>query len=830
MTRATVRQAIHRDFLPGKVTYLDTPLLPVGSFRDTIRTTDCAFEDGTPVIRTVSGPGPGGPYVVAAGAKVTITSMGHPDVPNPDFDPTIEDQGVAPRIRRDYTFGPMVAGLSKVTVGGVPLIGLEWANDGRTIKGEVPPGMQTGEVVVTRGDNGKSSVLGVTLHVGLPAGAMLHRVSPGTPNAIQDAIDMANPEDLILVAPGYYIENLIISKKVRLQGWGAGVTVIDASRLMDPTLQLGWKAKVQDLLDTGMADIVPGQDPLDPFKTVVAPGILVFPAAGTFTSDDHALIDGLTIHGSPLAGGILVNGFADYLEISNNIIAGNMGNSGGGITIGTASLQDDACPDFCGSDNDFIFIHNNQINNNTGLFGGGGITVFNGTNNLLVENNEICGNLAQMVGGGIAHYGYSSDNEYINNRLLFNEVFYGGNADGDGGGIFIGGEVLPAGGLTPGSGSVLIDWNLIQGNSTGSGLGGGIRLMNVNGQDVADSPTNPSNWHEIRIFNNIIVNNLAAYSGGGIALSDSTRVKIINNTVAYNDSTATSVNAMAGGFNPSTPQPAGLVSAAHSPPLAAAIGAGAGPEFSDFSNPVLVNTIIYSNRSFYYDPAFNNGWGGLIPNPTKPIWDMEVVGTTVPRMFSPAYCVLTTTAGYAPTNIPGSTNLFVQAYMNNYVTAAVGPEGGNSVIVAPYPLTAIGSEYHLRPDVSPAIDSGTGSFTPQYFDLQHDFDGEIRVDQSMSISERTKWVAMASILITSVSIAQAPGIWTQTETVLWNGPRLIFGIRRSDLLCTHPLSEIGMLWGSPQSELIAPTSGISTGTATDNGNRSTTEPTCSSRF
>lgn len=722
-----------RDFLPGKVTYLDTPLLPVGSFRDTLRSTDCAFDDGTPVIRTVSGPGAGGPYVTGPGTLVTITSMGFQEVPNPDYNPTGDVQFSMPKIRRDYTFGPPVTGQSRVTVGGMPLINLEWAADGRTIRGEVPAGMQTGDVVVTRGDNHRSSVLGVTLHIGLPPGATVHRVSPGTPNAIQTAIDNAGPEDLILVAPGYYTENLIISKKVRLQGWGAGVTVIDASPLMDPTLQLAWKSKIQDLMAGGWAEIVPGQDPLDPFSTVIAPGILVFPADGTFTPGNHAMIDGLTVQGAPLGGGILVNGYADYLEISNNIITGNFGDNGGGIIIGTPSLEDPSCPDFCGSSNDWLSIHNNQITNNTGLFGAGGIAVFNGTNDLLVENNEICGNLSQMTGGGIGQYGYGEDNSYIGNRVLFNEVFYGGNANGDGGGIFIGGETPAAGGLTPGSGSARILSNLIQGNSTGSGWGGGIRLLNVNGLDVAGSPDNPDGWHEIQIFNNMIVNNLAAYAGGGIALQDAARVKIINNTLAANDSTATSINAMAGGFNPSIPQPAGLVSAVHSPVLTAALGSGSGPEFSDFSNPVLINTIIYSNRSFYYDPSFNNGWGGVIQNPALPVWDMAIIGTPEQRSFSPQFCVLSDPSGYAPGNIAGSADLFVQPYLNTYATAAVGPEGGNSVIVAPIPLTASRSNYHLRPQISPAIDSGTGGIISMYTDLQRDYDRDIRNSSGVDI-------------------------------------------------------------------------------------------------
>jgi hypothetical protein len=38
--------------------------------------------------------------------------------------------------------------------------------------------------------------------------------------------------------------------------------------------------------------------------------------------------------------------------------------------------------------------------------------------------------------------------------------------------------------LSPGSGSVTIDANLIRGNLAGAGDGGGIRIERVNGQDI----------------------------------------------------------------------------------------------------------------------------------------------------------------------------------------------------------------------------------------------------------------------------------------------------------------------------------------------------------
>ncbi len=68
----------------------------------------------------------------------------------------------------------------------------------------------------------------------------------------------------------------------------------------------------------------------------------------------------------------------------------------------------------------------------------------------------------------------------------------------------------------------------------------------VNGQEVADNPTNrppnnnsqPPQWWSVDIFNNMIVDNVAGLAGGGISLQDAVKVKIQNNTIANNDSLA----------------------------------------------------------------------------------------------------------------------------------------------------------------------------------------------------------------------------------------------------------------------------------------------------
>ena len=47
-----------------------------------------------------------------------------------------------------------------------------------------------------------------------------------------------------------------------------------------------------------------------------------------------ARVDGFTITGADTGGGIIVNGYASYLDISNNRVANNSGNFSGGIRVG----------------------------------------------------------------------------------------------------------------------------------------------------------------------------------------------------------------------------------------------------------------------------------------------------------------------------------------------------------------------------------------------------------------------------------------------------------------------------------------------------------------
>jgi hypothetical protein len=211
------------DFWPARTTYLDTPVIPVAAFAAIFDASlDCEQPDGTPVISDVTGPGAVGP-IVNAGQRLTILSAGNVQVPNPScnsrFDPSCPVQ-----ITRDYGFG---GAEGTVKIGGVtiPPANVTWTN--QTISVTVPNGLTTGQLEVIRGDNVKAAVTGITVTIGpLPTGQTARTVQPG--QSIQAAIDLALDGDLIIVRPGKYDENIIMNKRVKLQGSSAFSTLINA--------------------------------------------------------------------------------------------------------------------------------------------------------------------------------------------------------------------------------------------------------------------------------------------------------------------------------------------------------------------------------------------------------------------------------------------------------------------------------------------------------------------------------------------------------------------------------------------------------------------------
>jgi hypothetical protein len=143
-----------------------------------------------------------------------------------------------------------------------------------------------------------------------------------------------------------------------------------------------------------------------------------------------------------------------------------------------------------------------------------------------------------------------------------------------------------------------------------------------------------------------------------------------------------------------------------------------------FSNPTLVNNIIWHNRSYYNDASLNGGAGGLAANPAGLYQDLGVVNTVAAQSMNPLDCILTSTAGYDTSN-QATDPLFVTEYTNTLTSANVLDEGGNSINVTYPELTASLGNYHIDTG-SPAINAGRGNNTSTYPQLAADFDSEPR--------------------------------------------------------------------------------------------------------
>ena len=805
-------------YMPGVTTYLDTPVVPVAAFTGPDQfPLDCEFPDGTPRIWEVRTSDGLGPYLPeATGVEtITITSMGTRQVQNPNY--CNSAAGACPAgsdttnkfVSRDYGLGSSPT----ITLVGADeteylLTGL--AGDSIAMTGTVPA-MPDGpyQLVVTR-SNGLESVNAITVQVGLRSNnANVVRVTPsGAPlgHEIQNAIDLAGNNDLILVNcgpagnQGVANEMVVMWKPVQLQGSGE-CSVINA--LKAPTDKLSqWRFLVDGIVGSGDIDLLPGQEvgPGDPEPVTLwneeGAGILVLAAASGPAAFDHtsgrnrdARIDGFTIRGADTGGGIVVNGYAKYLQISNNRIANNSGFYGGGIRVGHPILTFEAGDgeiEYTDGDNDYVSIHHNQVVFNGGLGGvGGGVSMCAGSDSYKITQNWVCGNFTLGEGGGIGHTGRSDgfwetvpnagpqnrrvwtlfDQPLIeDNTIIFNESFFQGSTI-SGGGIFIGGAPglpLAPGGLTPGAGNVQVIGNLIQGNSAGAGDGGGLRLAGVNGQDVAANPTNtprrngnrgtndPAPWYSVDVYNNMLVNNVAALAGGGISMRDSVNVRLVHNTIANNDSMATAGEAFAPGSpNQSTPQDgAGIVARDHSTELGAAGNVGT------FSDPdEFADNIIWQNRQFFFwvddssgctpgDPSCVSTYG-VCPDVTG--------GLACPGGNTVVYDDLSAGLACAPGTsciLTGTDPLFVTWYVNGdrssvfqpevvtgIQTPAAFDEGGNFIRLKYGPLSlnvdfdivtpgVQPPDYHIRGD-SPAIDAGD-DLTGTYPDLLFDFDLETR--------------------------------------------------------------------------------------------------------
>ena len=493
-------------------------------------------------------------------------------------------------------------------------------------------------------------------------------------------------------------------------------------------------------------------------------------------------IDGLGITDSSQGGGaIFLHGWTHNLQLANNRVYNNSGTLSGGMVIGQGefpeaylapnSNADNVAPGSCQDDPVAttqlpyclqlnVNMHHNMVtyNSSTGdeLFtgtpaGAGGVSICTGSDYYKFNYNWVCGNMSSGDGGGVGQLGFSYNGDIEHNTIIFNQST-NPSIPANGGGLLIMGaapdgttlvngvatecgsvtdnDCVP--GLSDGIGpGLVINANLLMGNAAEAGSGGGLRLQAVNGADVARFPSNPARWYSVQVTNNIIVNNVAGWDGGGVSLEDSLAVNLINNTIASNDTTASSGTLfntlgapLASSQSPpptittngttTLPQPAGVVTMVNSPQLTSSFTTGAitcpnghyqpgtsatNGTCTKVSYPVLQNNLFWQNRSF------NIGVGALSPQYQQNVvslfnafsetaapnqastgacpsgvsyWDIGVRGDTGPSnhgsgfTLNPLYGVLSSTTGYSSTNLSSNPQVINQ-YCNG---SRVPPENG----------------------------------------------------------------------------------------------------------------------------------------------------------
>jgi hypothetical protein len=523
---------------------------------------------------------------------------------------------------------------------------------------------------------------------------------------------------------GAYFENVVIHSAVRVQGVGPGGQYPDGTYVPGSVLDgQGFGIDNQSGADwVNLVNSIPHAGPVSvPDGAVVT----VLGRANQYSMLNSPTLDGFRITGgnqsdfpnnvnevaglvgkvttpAGAAGALITQGGGVYLHaearstwITNNVIVGNSGSYGGAIRVGTP---------YTNSHNENVIIYGNQIRDNGGTNLAGAIGIFTGSNGYLVDHNAICGNFSAEYGGGISHFGLSPNGKISNNRIWLNESY------DEAGGVMVAGELslnlnLPS----AGSGAVTIDANTIEANLANDD-GGGIRLLQA-GKFPVD------------ITNNMVVDNISTHEGGGIALDDSVDVRIVNNTVMGNITTATAVTSTG------QPAPAGLSTAANSAQLQATLPAGA----PTFSSPKLFNDIFWNNRAGSWNGLYVSGIGAPDAPAADPVnyWDMGV--TDGPQLLTPTNCVLKTTTGTAlsPTNIVGQ-----DPQVKIPFTATVTIEASRTfpsfrqavIVIQPVPLNQMG-DYHLVGPGSPASNHGAGSRsfgTVTISAPRNDFDGDRR--------------------------------------------------------------------------------------------------------
>ncbi len=584
-------------------------------------------------------------------------------------------------------------------------------------------------LITLRASNQKLTTPGITVRLrGTGYNPTIYHVGPGqTYPTIQAAIDaastltgtpaqrlaqlaaMAVMPPIVLIHTGTpaafnprgaYLENVIVHRPVVLQGYGPGDpaaangTILNGSGFVSTAVATAWRTRMAAFTWSGNQQAFEGAT-VSVFATqaewaltngLARPGIDGMTITGGDTINfPNTVSSGGGVPNIAVAqgGGVYLNGYDPHLQLSNVTYDANAGAYGGAIRSGTPFQAG-------GSHNDDLKIVNNAMVHNGGSALAGAVGLFAGSDAYEFAGNDLCGNYSAEYGGGLSHYGRGTGTSRIHDNRIWDNASYD-----EGAGIMIAGQ-LPADPNTAstGAGVVSIYNNIVHENLAGDD-GGGIRLLQA-GRDP------------IRIFNNQITDNVSTHEGGGIALDDASDVRLFDNTIAKNLTTATAPTSNG------RPAPAGLSTSQLSDQLRAQIGASA----PVFANPtVLYGNVFNDNRSGTFTGLAPNYVSGLTDSDANN-WDLGISDGLIGQQLRPKYSLLTSstangsTVANDPTNKVTTDARFDPTGTDPVYAPAVVflPFAGNinfisSFIVGVDTATDLHGNYHLK-QTSVAVNGG----------------------------------------------------------------------------------------------------------------------------
>jgi hypothetical protein len=221
---------------------------------------------------------------------------------------------------------------------------------------------------------------------------------------IQDAIDQAQGDDIILVEPGRYNESINYNgKAITIKSTtGAAVTTIDGWRMNDSVVKCVSGEGPSTVLDGFTITGGTGNEDLYSKKETIGGGLLCLHSSPTIMNCIFVS------NSSTYQGGAIFNGDRSNTVITNCKIRSNVSERGGGLYNSRGMPE----------------IRDSEISNNEAHYGGGGM--YNFGSNVRVISCILKDNRADYIGGGI--YDYDSSGRLVATVFTNNVALFSGNA------------------------------------------------------------------------------------------------------------------------------------------------------------------------------------------------------------------------------------------------------------------------------------------------------------------------------------------------------------------------------------------------------------------